>query len=294
MLGRRTVKQDGKPQAKKRKWQEESDDDETEANITKADMEAWKATLREEEKEERRERERQEREERELDRKTKEVEQEKQKQQQEEEERLSKEAAEARKLAEEQETELRRLEAIAPPGALPPDVGAILPPGINPSKAHLYKTSYCKRWEQGNCNFGAACHFAHGDRDLRGGRARLPGATVAVAPQGASLPPPPPPANLQAQAALNLLHSMMASGGAGSGQDFQQAQWPAEYGSLGSSASTGAEAASWQGQEAAPWQGQEGWQQHVGSEAWHQPGGNEAWHLPGGGDAWQMTGDGHA
>lgn len=37
-------------------------------------------------------------------------------------------------------------EDLIPPGAHPPDVLGLMPPGLKPDKAHLYKTSFCKRW----------------------------------------------------------------------------------------------------------------------------------------------------
>merc|ERR1712039_370208 len=79
-----------------------------------------------------------------------------------------KEAEEARKAEVEAQTNRRQEEsAVAPPGALPPDEVTAIPPGVKPDKLHLYKTSTCKRWDQGNCHFGSACHFAHGERELR-------------------------------------------------------------------------------------------------------------------------------
>jgi len=82
---------------------------------------------------------------------------------------LLKESEDARKAAEEAEVERQRLEAeVAPPGPLPPDCPDVFPPGMRGDKMHLYKTMFCKRWEQGTCQFGAACHFAHGERELRG------------------------------------------------------------------------------------------------------------------------------
>lgn len=206
MLGRRQAK-DSKPAgskgaAKKRKWQEELDSDsEGEAKITKADLEAWEATVKQEEEDERKAKEKQEQEEKEKQRKAKEAAEERRKREQDEEDRAQNEAAEARKLAEVLETEARRQDTLAPPGALPPDVSdGNLPPGMNPAKMHLYKSTYCKRWEQGNCNFGAACHFAHGNRDLRGNRPLrplapgAPGSAQMTMPGGAAhiVPPPAP------------------------------------------------------------------------------------------------------
>ena len=64
------------------------------------------------------------------------------------------------------------------------------------------RTSFCKRWEQGNCNFGSACHFAHGERELRG-RALVVAASVLSPGGGANVavnvPTPPPAVPPQAQ-----------------------------------------------------------------------------------------------
>ena len=64
------------------------------------------------------------------------------------------------------------------------------------------RTSFCKRWEQGNCNFGSACHFAHGERELRG-RAPVVAASVLSPGGGANVavnvPTPPPAVPPQAQ-----------------------------------------------------------------------------------------------
>merc|ERR1712136_265550 len=97
----------------------------------------------------------------------------------------------------EEEAERRRKEepvgmsAIAPPGALPPDFPSLLPPGLRMDKAHLYKTTYCKRWESATCQFGAACYFAHGERELRGRPPRgSPPGTMSVPLAGQIKPPP--------------------------------------------------------------------------------------------------------
>jgi len=76
MLGKRQPKDSKAAPKKKRKWEEEDDDSEGEANITKADLDAWEATMRQEEEEEKRQKEKQEREEREKLRKAREAEEE--------------------------------------------------------------------------------------------------------------------------------------------------------------------------------------------------------------------------
>eukprot|EP00439_Symbiodinium_sp_Y106_P084785 s340_g26.t1 len=129
---------------KKRKWQEELSEE--------SDGEAEQIT----EKREQMEKDEQERIAREEERRRREAEEETRRKREEEEAKARKEAEEARKAAEEAEQERRRQEE------------DLIPPGLKPDKAHLYKTSFCKRWEQGNCNFGSACHFAHGERELRG------------------------------------------------------------------------------------------------------------------------------
>lgn len=159
--------------AKKRKWQEEHSDDsnDSEGKITKADLDAWKRTIEEEEKQEQLEREKEERVAKETERRRREAAEVELRRKEEEEARALKDAEEARRSAEEAEAERRRLEAATSfigAGPLPLDVPTVLPAGVRPGKEHLYKTTYCKRWEQGNCQFGAACHFAHGERELRG------------------------------------------------------------------------------------------------------------------------------
>mmetsp|Transcript_51830 Transcript_51830/g.143539 ORF Transcript_51830/g.143539 Transcript_51830/m.143539 type:complete len:293 (+) Transcript_51830:135-1013(+) len=239
--------------AKKRKWQEDSEDSGSEGGITKADLEAWRKTIAEEERQEQLERERQEseaRERAEAERERKEAEQ---RRKEEEEARALREAEEARKAAEAAEAERQRQEAATSfvgAGPLPMDSPAVVSAGVRPGKEHLYKTSYCKRWEQGNCQFGAACHFAHGERELRGRPpkgsapgtlsvalpealpkaapmplpirvAGVPGQPVELPPPAALLqclpPPPPPPAAMSLQApasasaALSMLSSLLAS-----------------------------------------------------------------------------------
>ncbi|CAJ1409417.1 unnamed protein product [Effrenium voratum] len=170
---------------KKRKWQklsEESDEDKGE-QITKEEFDKWKETLAEEERREQMEREEQDRKAREDERRRREMEEEERLKREKEEANAKKEA---RKAAEEAEQVRRRQEEdLIPPGAHPPDVLGLMPPGLKPDKAHLYKTSFCKRWEQGNCNFGSACHFAHGERELRGRVAQM-GVPPLVAMAGAS------------------------------------------------------------------------------------------------------------
>lgn len=209
--------------AKKRKWQEEqSEDSDSDGKITKADLDAWKKTVEEEEKQEQLEREKEEREAKELARRRREVAEAEQLRKQEEEAQAHKDAEEARKCAEEVEAERRRQEAATSfigAGPLPLDVPSVLPAGVRPGKEHLYKTMYCKRWEQGNCQFGAACHFAHGERELRGRppKGSAPGTMSVSLPESANklavgrvgvvvpppsaqqvgltgLPTPPPPA----------------------------------------------------------------------------------------------------
>lgn len=195
------------PQTKKRKWQEDpSDDSESEAKITKEDLDAFKKTLEEEEKEEARQREKEERKAKEDEKKQREEREAERLRRTEEEAQASREAEEARKLAEEAAAERRRFEANSFVGAgpLPLDNPSILPAGVRPGKEHLYKTSYCKRWEQGNCNFGTACHFAHGERELRGRPPKgsvsgslsvpIPEAVVKPLSSRALVPPTPPPA----------------------------------------------------------------------------------------------------
>mmetsp|Transcript_106405 Transcript_106405/g.343273 ORF Transcript_106405/g.343273 Transcript_106405/m.343273 type:complete len:323 (-) Transcript_106405:51-1019(-) len=199
---------DSKGPSKKRKWQEElsEDDSGSEGKITKADMDAWRATIAQEERQEQLEREKKDREERERARKQKELDEAKQRQREREEAEAQREAEEARKVVEEAESERRRQEeALAPPGPLPPDRPGSLPPGMRAEKMHLYKTTYCKRWEQGNCQFGAACHFAHGERELRGRppKGSPPGTMSVALPEelqrplpsraGAVVVPPPVP-----------------------------------------------------------------------------------------------------
>ncbi|CAE7267817.1 uhpC, partial [Symbiodinium pilosum] len=192
--------------SKKRKWQEElSEESDGEGEqITVEELEKWKETLAEEEKREQMEKEEQERRAREEERRRRAAEEEERRKREQEEAEARKEAEEARKAAEEAEQERRRQEEdLIPPGAHPPDVLGLMPPGLKPDKAHLYKTSFCKRWEQGNCNFGSACHFAHGERELRGrlpSQAGMPGPLAGVAPRPAlsSVPcmpvsPPRPP-----------------------------------------------------------------------------------------------------
>jgi len=173
MLGRkRTGNKDAARTLKKRKWKDELSDDGSESDmghITKADIDAWRETIQEEERQEQVEREKREREEREARKRKKDAEEAEQRRKEEEERQLLKESEDARKAAEEAEVERQRLEAeVAPPGPLPPDCPDVFPPGMRGDKMHLYKTMFCKRWEQGTCQFGAACHFAHGERELRG------------------------------------------------------------------------------------------------------------------------------
>eukprot|EP00927_Polykrikos_kofoidii_P067349 TRINITY_DN62851_c0_g1_i1.p1 TRINITY_DN62851_c0_g1~~TRINITY_DN62851_c0_g1_i1.p1 ORF type:complete len:343 (+),score=87.30 TRINITY_DN62851_c0_g1_i1:96-1124(+) len=153
--------------SKKRKWQE-SEDEESDEKITIDDMEEWKASMREEEMQERMEMDRREREEREAARNRQAAEKQEQQRKEEENAQAVKEVEEARRVAEEAEADRRRQEDSQSGFAMSLDCPTVLPAGIAPGKEHLYKTSYCKRWEQGNCNFGTACHFAHGERELRG------------------------------------------------------------------------------------------------------------------------------
>jgi len=157
--------------AKKRKWQENSDDSSGGEAVTKEDLEAFRRTVAKEEEQERKEREKKEREEAERLRIQQEKEEAERKRKEEDEAASRKESDEARRVAEELEEERRKHEAstdFVQAGALPMDVTPGHPAGVRAGKEHLYKTSYCKRWEQGNCQFGAACHFAHGERELRG------------------------------------------------------------------------------------------------------------------------------
>jgi len=195
-----------RPQTKKRKWQEDnSDESDSEAKITKEDLDAFKKTLEEEEKEEARQRQKEELKAKEVEKEQREQQEAERQRKTEEEAQAVREAEEARKQAEEAEAERRRFEANSFVGAgpLPMDNPSILPAGVRPGKEHLYKTSYCKRWEQGTCNFGAACHFAHGERELRGrppkgsssGSLSVPFPEVVVKPLStrALVPPTPPP-----------------------------------------------------------------------------------------------------
>lgn len=205
--------------ARKRKWQEELSEEEGggEEKITKADIEAWRKTIAEEEKEEQMEREKQAKEELERERQRKLKEEAAQRKREREEAQALREAEEARKHAEDAENERRRQEdqTLAPPGPLPPDRPGALPPGMRAEKMHLYKTTYCKRWEQGQCQFGAACHFAHGERDLRGRPPKgSPPGTMStplpedvprarIVPPPVQLPMPPiPPLHIQALASF--------------------------------------------------------------------------------------------
>lgn len=195
MLGRKKLAEGGSKQAaKKRKWQEElSSDDggDDEQKITDADLEEFRRTNREEERQEQLERERREREEakkRKLEEERLEVER---RQKEEEEKTIQAELKEAQKTAEAQWVQRQAMEMeVAPPGPHPPDIGGSLPPGVRAGKEHLYKTSYCKRWEQGNCQFGASCHFAHGERELRGRppKGSSPGTLSVPVPQGKAPP----------------------------------------------------------------------------------------------------------
>lgn len=173
--------------SKKRKWQEESDGDSSdEPKITTEDMEKFRKTLAEEEKQEQLERQKQEREERERERVRKEKEDAEQKIRDEEEAHSMLEADLAKKAALEADNQRRQEEiTLAPPGALPPDAPAAVPPGVKADKVHLYKTTTCKRWDQGNCHFGPQCHFAHGERDLR--------RVLPMSSRGIFVPPTPLP-----------------------------------------------------------------------------------------------------
>lgn len=180
---------------KKRKWQE-SEDESSDDKITAKDMEKWKAAMREEEKQEQMERERQERKEQEAAKRRKKAEAEEKRRKEAEEAQAAREAEEARKNAEAAEAERRKVEQSLPgyatAGPLPLDLPTIVPSGVAPGKEHLYKTSYCKRWEQGNCNFGTACHFAHGERELRGKppKGSNPGTLSISLPAGIQRPVP--------------------------------------------------------------------------------------------------------
>eukprot|EP00928_Gymnodinium_smaydae_P014926 TRINITY_DN15477_c0_g5_i1.p1 TRINITY_DN15477_c0_g5~~TRINITY_DN15477_c0_g5_i1.p1 ORF type:complete len:378 (-),score=100.52 TRINITY_DN15477_c0_g5_i1:96-1229(-) len=237
MLGRRPVKDgasrplaasaSGRPaaaasKAKKRKW-EESDDEESQEKITKDDIEQWKATMQEEELEEQRERDRREKEAREADLRKKASEEEQRRRREEEEAEALRENEALRKATETAEAERRRLEEDLAPAAVV-DVVSVMPSGIAPGKEHLYKTSYCKRWEQGNCNFGSSCHFAHGERELRGKPPKgSPPGTLSVA-----LPPDvprphsgrtlePPAVVVPPSMAVQPPDAMWAAGGCGGG-----------------------------------------------------------------------------
>lgn len=185
-----------KAAARKRKWQEEhSDDSDSEGKITKADLEAWRRTVAEEEKQEQFERDKQERAAKEAERRRRAAAEAEQRLKDEEEAKAHRDAEEARKFAEEAEAERRRQEAATSfigAGPLPLDVPSVLPAGVRPGKEHLYKTMYCKRWEQGNCQFGAACHFAHGERELRGRppKGSAPGTMSVALPESANKPAP--------------------------------------------------------------------------------------------------------
>ena len=174
---------------KKRKWQE-SDDGSSQEAVTHEDMEAWRQTMREEEKQEQLEQQRHE---------AQKAAEEAEAEQLREEERKAEEEAERRRKEEpvgvSVEVSLSSaragMSAIAPPGALPPDFPSLLPPGLWMDKAHLYKTTYCKRWESATCQFGAACYFAHGERELRGRPPRgSPPGTMSVPLAGQIKPPP--------------------------------------------------------------------------------------------------------
>lgn len=205
--------------SKKRKWQEELSGDEEDcgddegcSNITKAEMEAWRKTIAEEERQEQLEHERWERREREEEQKKREKEEKEARQRKERENAESEHHAEEAKKAAEEEAERRKRDNVAPPGPLPPDLPGSMPPGMRHEKMYLYKTSFCKRWEQGCCQFGAACHFAHGERELRGRPPKgSPAGTMSVQlpqelpkpalvgrpPTLAPPPPTPPPAAQQ-------------------------------------------------------------------------------------------------
>lgn len=236
--------------AKKRKWQEEqqSDDSDNEGKITKADLDAWKKTIEEEEKEEEIKREKEERLAEQAEKRRRQADEVEQRRKQEEEAHALKDAEEARKSAEDAEVERRRQEAATSfigAGPLPMDVPSVLPAGVRPGKEHLYKTMYCKRWEQGNCQFGGACHFAHGERELRGRppKGSMAGTLSVALPEGKpmlgkvgmpGLPAPPPPAVLpmgalapglatppqtpaQAAATLGFINTLLANAKAAAG-----------------------------------------------------------------------------
>ena len=42
-----------------------------------------------------------------------------------------------------------------------------IPKSSTISKMQKFKTSICRNFQNGNCQMGEACHFAHGDEDLR-------------------------------------------------------------------------------------------------------------------------------
>merc|ERR1719223_746618 len=213
MLGRR-LRPDAEKKggAKRRKWQE-SDDGSDEEKISPEEMSAWKAKMREEEKAELEEREKQERELQEKERKLQEAREAEEKRKEEADALALRAVEEAAEVQAALASERRRQEDdIAPPGAHPPDYPGTLPPGLRSDKMHLYKTTYCKRYEQGTCQFGADCHFAHGERELRGRPPKgSPAGTMSVQlpqelpkpalvgrpPTLAPPPPTPPPAAQQ-------------------------------------------------------------------------------------------------
>lgn len=177
MLGRRRPREGvggrSRQKEKKRKWQESDDDDaKSEEPVTAAEMEEWRKRNADEERKEQLERERQERENEESRRREAERVERQRKAREAEERAAQLEIEEAQKAA---AKEREAQPSVSPPRGLSPQpplgldiLDSGLPPGVHPGKEHLYKTSYCKRWEQGNCNFGSACHFAHGERELRG------------------------------------------------------------------------------------------------------------------------------
>lgn len=207
-----------KESSKKRKWQEELTDEESDAEgkITKDDMDAWRRTIAEEERQEQLEREKQETQEREIARRRREAEEVEQKKKDEEEAVAMRDAEEARRAAEEAEIERRRQEAetaFVPAGPLPFDLPGAMPAGVRQGKEHLYKTMYCKRWEQGNCQFGAACHFAHGERELRGRPPKgSPPGTMSV-PLPDEIPKPSPNRGLPAGNVPQIVPPGLAPGG---------------------------------------------------------------------------------
>lgn len=291
----RTSSSTAKNGAKKRKWQE-SDDEDQDEKITKADMEKFKATMREEERQEQLARERHERREKEEAKRRQRAEEEEEKKKREEEAKVLAEAEEAKKKV---EAERKRLEnavgGFASGSALPMDDSSVMPAGVHPGKEHLYKTSYCKRWELGSCNFGSACHFAHGQRELRRkapsgspqGTLSMPLPQDAVRPQPNMLAANAAATQAQIEAAIaqaaqvnqtqEMFSQMQQVVGAEAGMPMEAAA-AALQGLLGSFASntTGASASAegWAGTEVSaisnangPGGGTEGWAGNV-TEVW--------------------------